>query len=322
MNFQDLEQIENYQFYLDTAFKKAQKRALVAREQIKSERSILKKSQMVEMQKLSVIRGVLYDRLIEIVKSYPSIDQLPAFYQKLIKITLEYDELKKSLGAVNWAAKKVNDLFKVYNERIKRTKDFRKINQYRREFYGRVSSLLKQINDNLLFLENARKIMKGYPTIKTSIPSVVIYGFPNVGKTTLLHKLTGSRPEINSYPFTTKTINISYMEEGGNKIQLLDVPGTLNREKQNDIEKQADLAVVEVAELIVYVLDLSESYPFSDQIKLLKDIKKFNKKTILFLSKKDLAGDKIDEFSGMDFETISEIKDLKKAILNNVSTKK
>lgn len=325
MNFQDLKNIENYQFYLDVAFKKAQKRAVIVREGIKKEKSRLVKSQKVELEKLGVIKGVLHDKLMIILKSYPSINRLPPFYQRLIKLTIEYDELKKSLGAVNWAAKKVSDIFAIYNEKIKKTKDFKKINVYRREFYGRISSLLRQINDNLLFLEEARRIMKGFPAIKTSVPSIVLYGFPNVGKTTLLYKLTGSKPEINSYPFTTRRINISYIKEGKDKIQLLDVPGTLNRGKQNEIEKQADLVVEEVAELIVYIFDLTESYPLKDQMKLFEDLNKHNKKIVVFLAKKDLIQDKIDEFKKKNlkgFEVMDEAKELKKYLLQNVFTEK
>ena len=45
--------------------------------------------------------------------------------------------------------------------------------------------------------------MKDYPTIKTSLFTVAICGFPNVGKTTLLSKMTPSEPEISNYSFTT-----------------------------------------------------------------------------------------------------------------------
>jgi len=38
--------------------------------------------------------------------------------------------------------------------------------------------------------------MKGFPSIKTNLPTIAIAGFPNVGKTTLLSKITDAKPKI------------------------------------------------------------------------------------------------------------------------------
>ena len=222
---------------------------------------------------------------MNVLKSYPSIDQLPEFYLELVKCTLDYPMLKKSLGAVNWAIKKTEEFFRIYSSKINKSRDLNKINQYRREYFGRFASFIRQIKDELAYLENARRVMKGYPTIKTSMKTIAIAGFPNVGKTTLLYKLTGSKPEIKDYSFTTKGINIAYYD----KIQVLDTPGTLNRfNKMNMIEQQAHLALKLVAEKIIYVFDLTEPYPLKDQVKLYKQVIKLGKPVIVYLSKTDI----------------------------------
>ena len=138
--------------------------------------------------------------------------------------------------------------------------------------------------------------MKGFPAIKTGMFTVAIAGFPNVGKTTLLYKLTGSKPEINSYAFTTKNINVSYIkkdpEKKGDrkkKIQFLDTPGTLDRpDKMNYIEKNAYLAITLCTDLIVYVFDLTLTYPIKDQIKLYETTKKLGLPMVIYFSKSDL----------------------------------
>ncbi|MFC1704900.1 GTPase, partial [Nanoarchaeota archaeon] len=247
MNFQDLKSIETPDTYLDIAFRKAKKNIEKSRESTKIGQGAdarIEKSRKLEIERMSTIRNTLYDRLKEILTSFPSINQLPIFYQELIRCTLDYVALKKSLGAVNWAGMKVTDFFKIYQAKIAKTRSLEKVNAYRREFYGRVSSILKKIKQELAYLEESRKVMKGFPAIKTSVKTVAVMGFPNVGKTTLLYKLTGSKPEINNYSFTTKRINISYIKTKESKIQVLDTPGTLNRfEKMNNIEKQAYLAL-------------------------------------------------------------------------------
>ncbi|MBN1157548.1 50S ribosome-binding GTPase, partial [Candidatus Woesearchaeota archaeon] len=122
---------------------------------------------------------------------------------------------------------------------------------------------------------------------------------PNVGKTTLLFKLTGAKAEINSYPFTTKSINLGYFSNGEEKIQVIDTPGTLNRfDRMNSIEQQAHLALKYLADTIVYVFDLTGEYPMEQQLKLYDSIKKFNKKVIIYFSKEDVVGkEKIKGFA-------------------------
>jgi nucleolar GTP-binding protein len=324
MNFQNLSHIETPDTYLDIAFRKAKKTVENVRGKTpirqESKEPRLEKSRKIETERISTIRNILYDRLIEIVKSFPSVDQLPEFYRELIKCTLDYPDLKKSLGAVNWSAKKVNEFFRIYQSKIAKTRVLEKINDYRREFYGRISSVVKKIKDELAYLEECRKIMKGYPNVKTSVPTVAIMGFPNIGKTTLLYKLTGSKPEINDYAFTTRSINISYIKTKDKKIQLLDTPGTLNRfEKMNNIERQAYLAVKCCSELIVYIFDLSEPFPLKDQISLFNNLKKFDKKTIVYLSKSDILEKATIENFKKKYNAITDAKELKEKLISSLS---
>ena len=318
MNFQNLLSVENSEFYLGVAFRKAKTQSDLARLSLDRKKKKIEKSKEIELLKLDAIKDSLNGSMERILKSFPSIDNLPIFYMELIKCTLDYDSLKKSLGAVNWVIKKNSHIFSIYKEKIKKTQDLTKINQYRREFYGRISSVITQIEENLNYLEGCRKIMKKYPEIKTSIPTVAIFGFPNVGKTTLLFKLTGSKPDIDSYSFTTRSINVAYIKDNEKKIQVLDTPGTLNRfNKMNNIEKQAFLALKYLVETIVYVFDVTEPYPLEEQEKLLEAIKPLDKKILVYFSKSDIVDkEKMDSFLIKD--AFKEPESLKKEILKLV----
>lgn len=314
MNFQTLIKVENPDFFLDIAFRNAKNVASKARSKLKGTR--LEKSKKVELERIDAIKKSINKSVGKILESFPDLEKLPVFYFELLKASLDYVKLKKSLGAVNWAIKKVNDFSYFYKLKIKKTMDLNKINDYRREFYGRTASALKQIKNELFILEDSRKIMKNFPVVKTSVPTVVMIGFPNVGKTTLLFKLTGSKPEINSYVFTTKSINIAYLKKNSKKIQLIDTPGTLNRfNKMNNIEKQAYLAIKHCANLIVYIFDPTESYPLKDQKKLLLNLKMTKKPIVTYLSKSDVVGkDVVDDYK-KKFKTITNLEVLKEEIM-------
>lgn len=289
MNFQDLKHVESAKFYLELAFRKAKEAASRAREQKAT--SSNQRSKNIELGKINTFKENLEANLMKIIKSYPSIDGLPEFYQELVKASIDYAQLKKSLGAVNWASRMINEVYRKQSPKIKYAAKVKEMNEARNEFYGRASSIMKQIDPQLKYLEQSRKIMKEFPSIKTKMYTISIAGFPNVGKTTLLSKLTGSKPEIANYAFTTKQINAGYIETEYSKIQVLDTPGTLNRfNLMNNVEKQAYLAVKYCADTIVYVFDPTESsYPMKQQEDLLKLLGKFDKEIIIYLSKTDIV---------------------------------
>ena len=315
MNFQNLGKIEPYTFYLDVAFASAKTKADQARTK-KISKDKLKKSKLIEIEKVSTIAKLLTKQLNRILKSFPFIDELHPFYKELVKCTVDYYATKKALGAIKWVLDKVEAFSEITKKKIQKTGDIKKINVYRREFYGRISSLFKQIKKDFLVLEDARKIMKSYPIIKTSLFTVAITGFPNIGKTTLLYKLTGSKPEINSYAFTTKSINIGYFKENNKKIQVLDTPGTLNRfNKMNNIEKQAFLAMKYCAHLIIYIFDLTEPYALGRQEELYTKIKGCGLLILIYLSKTDIIDTKkVEEFK-KKYTVLEDIDELKKVIL-------
>ncbi|MBN1502721.1 50S ribosome-binding GTPase [Candidatus Woesearchaeota archaeon] len=313
MNFQDLKKIEKPDFYLDVAFRKANEAA--SKVKLKQTKDKERKIKEIELQKIDTAKQVLVNYLEGILKAYPSFRHLDEFYLELVKCTLDYPKLKKSLGAVNWCSKKTTLFFRKYNRLLRKSTKIKEIHDIKKAYYGRVSSLFKQIEDNLSYLEEARRVMRNYPTLKTSMFTVCITGFPNVGKTTLLSKLTSSQPEIDSYPFTTKTLNVGYLKEGYKKIQLVDTPGTLNRfNKMNNIEKQAYLAIEHLADAIIYVFDLTEAYPIADQTRLFEKLKDFNKNTIVFVSKKDITDKKMLDKFKQSYKMLTDIEELKQQL--------
>jgi nucleolar GTP-binding protein len=284
MNFEKLPPVENSKVLLDMAFRKAREKE----QQKKLEGTWIQVIKKKESLKLDIVKDDIVSKLEKILSQFPQTEVLPQFYIKLMKLTLEFSELKKSLGAVNWASMRIRKLHREYISKINRGQEQPLIRKASTEFYGRVSSTLKQIDENLKYLEESRRIMKTYPDIKDMF-TVCIYGFPNVGKSTLLNKLSNTKAKTAAYAFTTKTINAGYMKVDGKLIQILDLPGTLARpEKMNNIEMQAELVLEELAKVIIFVFDVSGSsgYAVEKQMQLFKKIK--DKKPLVYVSKTDL----------------------------------
>jgi len=218
------------------------------------------------------------------------------FYKELYKLLFTDIDIKKLRERIKYIRKIIKQVYLKYKNDIKLTKDKKLIEKYRREFYGRISSILRRnwiiFKYYNIYLNRRRKI----PNIK-NLPTVVISGLPNVGKSTLLKNLTGSNVKIEPYPFTTKDLMIGYIKTPYFDIQVIDTPGILDRpiEEMNEIEKKSILALNYLANLIIYIFDLTETcgYSIEEQINLLNMIKRiFNKEIILYFSKKDLFKEK------------------------------
>lgn len=305
MNFQDLHPVESPKQLLEITFRKAREK--ISQKIFKGDWQETNKKRTTA--KLDLMNEILVSRLQGIVRQFPSERGLPPFYLQLMHLTLEYPLYKKSLGAVHWAEQKVHFFHREYVRKINRSRDSSLIAGFSKESYGRISSVIKQIEPNLKYLEQCRIIMKTYPDIKEMF-TICIYGFPNVGKTTLLNKLTGSKAKVAAYAFTTQTINSGFMTINGQKIQVLDVPGTLAREdKMNPIELQAELVRKELANIIIYVFDLSgySGYSLAKQEQLLQKLGK-EKNILIYLAKQDLAEKEVMEQFKYPYYSLPELE--------------
>ncbi len=95
MNFQTLQKIESPDFYLDVAFRAGHEKAEKTKSSMQKNQPFHLKRRWVELDRIKIVAKVLTRNLQSILESYPQIDGLDEFYKALIKVSLDYPNLKK-----------------------------------------------------------------------------------------------------------------------------------------------------------------------------------------------------------------------------------
>jgi nucleolar GTP-binding protein len=255
---------------LDKAFKKASKVDFEGATRIETVREI-------NIGKLKSASDTIVTTMGKYVKTFPSLEKLSPFYGELVDVTIGRDKLKKSLGAMDWCRGNVARVSKDAVRDVAHARHISRIDEIRRSSYGRISSFVKQVDKELKFLAKARAIMKKFPTVDPLIPTIVIAGAPNVGKSQLVGRISTAKPRVAVYPFTTQEISVGTFEKRYRRYQVIDTPGLLDREleERNPMELRAVLALKHLATVIVFLFDPTETcgYPMSQQVHLLENIR-------------------------------------------------
>jgi nucleolar GTP-binding protein len=239
------------------------------------------------------VTSSIHDKLKDVVRSFPSFDHLPPFYQEVADILVSLDRLKRSLGSVTWAAHQVRIVGSNHARSMRSARD---TGQVRRQAVARIASIVHQVDDDLRFLNEARDILRKLPHVSEDEFTVVVAGYPNVGKSSFIRLVSTAEPEIAAYPFTTKGIIVGHRDIGGHeRVQFIDTPGVLERpaDERNPIERQAVSAVINTADVVLFILDASGhcGYSLEDQMGLLDELRSLvDVPVVTVVNKADLRG--------------------------------
>ncbi len=236
----------------------------------------------------------LYTKMKDSVNSFPNLNELPDIYRELLDLIIGKKKLEENLQNITWSANRIKKLQMNYLVKLKKTRTTNQCRDLRKDFYGRATSYLRKYKKQIQEVYLASIQLRNLPDFE-DVTTVIIAGLPNVGKSSILRCLTGARPKVQSYPFTTKGLMLGFRDFRFKKVQFIDTPGLLDRslKKRNKIEMQAIVVLKHLANIIVYIFDISETsgYSLEEQMKLYKEIKKlFKKKMIAVVNKVDVEG--------------------------------
>ena len=260
MIFEDLPTTPTSEELIDKAFSRAA-RAGKAKGGLEAQQSMLQTA-----------ANIISDNLENVVTAWPDFEyDAHPFYYELADAIVDVDRLRQALSEVMWASRKAREIHEEYQPRLRKT-DVDTARKHRKQAFARLADIVEQVDDHLLYINESRNDLRDLPDIDPDAPTIVVAGYPNVGKSSFVNDVTSARGETASYPFTTKGIGVGHFERDHIRYQIVDTPGLLDRPPQdrNEIESQAVSAIEHLADCMLVMVDPTGEcgYPIGSQLEL------------------------------------------------------
>ncbi len=258
--------------WLDSAFKRAMR---ISAKSSKTLPAIVR-AKSRESARVRTAAQVLKDRLDRVQRWFPSFNEMHSFYKATLNIFVSLDEVKQAIGSIANGKKVIQAIERDQIKKIKRASETIQAIRARKQAFARFASFIGKLEQRVQFLQELRFKMRGFPNLDSSLPTVVVAGYPNVGKSTVVQKISSADPKIAHYPFTTKEVSVGHVNLLEVKTQIVDTPGILDRPaaERNPIEQQALVALHHLPDLVVFIFDpsLSCGYELQAQENLFKEV--------------------------------------------------
>ncbi|KAJ2395973.1 Nucleolar GTP-binding protein 1, partial [Coemansia sp. RSA 2603] len=247
------------------------------------------------MRKVKFTQETFDEKLHQILTEFPVLDNVHPFYADLMNVLYDKDHYKLALGQLNTAKHLIDSVGKDYVRLLKFGDSLYRCKQLKRAALGRMATVMKRQKDSLSYLEQVRQHLARLPSIDPNTRTLIVCGYPNVGKSSFMNKVTRADVDVQPYAFTTKSLFVGHMDYKYLRWQVIDTPGILDHplEERNTIEMQSITALAHLRASVLFFIDLSEQcgYTIHDQISLFHSIKPLfaNKPTLLVLSKTDVC---------------------------------
>ena len=127
------------------------------------------------------------------------------------------------------------------------------------------------------------------------IADVGLAGFPNAGKSSILSAISGAKPKVAGYPFTTLSPNLGVLSVDDAKVVIADLPGLIEGAHEGKGLGLQFLRHVERTRILLHVIDLSQPDPVATFRALMNEFREYGaglseRPCIVIGNKIDIAG--------------------------------
>jgi nucleolar GTP-binding protein len=272
-NFKSIQVVPNSQQFVDIVLTKTQRKTPTV---VHPGYSINRIRQFY-MRKIKFTQTIIHDKLTHILTDFPLLDDIHPFYADLMNVLYDRDHYKLALGQLSTARRLVDTIGRDYLKLIKFGDSLYRCKQLKRAALGRMVKVLRKNGTSLSYLEDVRQHMARLPSIDPNTRTLLVTGYPNVGKSSFMNKITRANVEVQPYAFTTKSLFVGHTDYRFLTWQVIDTPGILDGplEERNTKEMQSITALAHLKASILYFVDISEEcgYSIEQQVHLYNSIK-------------------------------------------------
>lgn len=251
------------------------------------------------------------EKLGAILSEFPRVDDVHPFYADLMNILYDKDHYKLALAQINTARHLIDGVGKEYQKLLKFGDSLYRCKQLKRAALGRMATIMKRQKETLVYLEQVRQHLSRLPCIDPHGRTLLLCGYPNVGKSSFMNKLTRAHVDVQPYAFTTKSLFVGHHDYRYLRWQVIDTPGILDHplEERNTIEMQSITALAHLRACVLYFIDPSGQcgYSLAQQVALFHSIRPLfaNKPLLVICNKADLL--RPEQISGEDAQLMASL---------------
>lgn len=229
-----------------------------------------------------------------ILDGFPRLQDIHPFHKDLMNTLYDADHFRIALGTLSTAKRLIETVSRDYVRLLKYAQSLFQCKNLKKAALGRMATICKRLRDPLVYLEQVRQHLGRLPSIDPNTRTLLICGYPNVGKSSFLKSITRADVDVQPYAFTTKSLFVGHFDYKYLRFQAVDTPGILDHplEEMNTIEMQSITAIAHLRSACLYFMDLSEQcgYSVEAQINLFNSIRPLfaNKLVFMVINKTDV----------------------------------
>ena len=201
--------------------------------------------------KVKYTQETFTEKLSAIIDGFPRLQDIHPFHKDLLNTLYDADHLKIALGQLSTAKHLIETVSRDYVRLLKYAQSLFQCKQLKRAALGRMATICKRLKDSLVYLEQVRQHLGRLPAIDPNTRTLLICGFPNVGKSSFIKSITRAdvglvvqagfllacitriwtmilmttKVDVQPYAFTTKSIHVGHFDYKYLRFQAIDTPG-------------------------------------------------------------------------------------------------